>query len=114
MVELLNYDTSWLNPVLKFVIIGLYIVVAYVYYRAKKTYAGDIEKVLGTLFWMSTVAGVAALLRYFGHGTDFGFTSAYSLKWIQSLGYVFQAALFVFVAWQLSRGIIPEIRDINE
>ena len=111
MAELLNYDTSWLNPVLKFVIIGLFALVAFAYYRARLYYAGDIAKVLGGLFWMSTAAAVAALLRYFGHGTQFGFTSEFSLKWFQSLGYVFQAALFIIVPWMLSKGIIPEIRD---
>ena len=111
MVEFLNYDTSWLNPVLKIVIIGLYIFVAYAYYRARLYFSGDIEKVLGTLFWVSTAAGIAAVLRYFGHGTDFGFTAVYSLKWFQSLGYVVQAILFILVPVQLARGIIPEIRE---
>ena len=111
MAELLNYDTSWLNPALKFVIIGLYVFIAYAYYRARLYYAGDIEKVLRTLFWMSTVAAVAAVLRYFGHGTEFGFTSAYSLKWFQSLGYIFQAILFILVPLQMAKGILPEIRD---
>lgn len=111
MVELFNYDTSWLNPALKFLIVGVYIFVAYVYYRAKRYYAGDVEKVINLLFWMSTFAAIAALLRYFGHGTQFGFTSEYSLKWFQSLGYVIQAALFVAAAWRLSKDIIPEVRE---
>lgn len=111
MVELFNYDTSWLNPALKILIIGLYAFVAYAYYRAKRYYAGDIEKVLGLLFWMSTLAFVAALLRYFGHGTEFGFTSSYSLKWFQSLGYLAQAILFILVPWRLAKGLIPEIRE---
>jgi hypothetical protein len=110
MVELLNYDTSWLNPVLKFVIIGLFAFVAYAYYRARRYYAGDIDKILLTLFWMSVAASAGALLRYFGHGTDFGFTSEFSLKWFQSLAYVVQAVLFVLVPWHFSKGIIPELR----
>jgi hypothetical protein len=110
MAELLNYDTSWLNPELKFIIIGLFAFVAYVYYRARHYYAGDIEKILGILFWMSAAAAVAALLRYFGHGIEFGFNSEFSLKWFQSLGYVVQAILFFLVPWRLARGIIPELR----
>ena len=110
MAELFNYDTSWLNPALKFLIVGIYIFVAYVYYRAKRYYAGDIEKVISGLFWMSVVATIAALLRYFGHGTQFGFTSEYSLKWFQSLSYLVQAVLYVAAAWRLSKDIIPEVR----
>jgi len=111
MAELFNYDTSWLNPALKLINVGLYIVVAIVYYRARKYYAGDIKKVLGVLFWMGFAAALAALLRYFGHGTMVGFTSEYSLKWFQSLGYVVQAILFVVGARMFSKGIIPEIRE---
>jgi hypothetical protein len=111
MAELFNYDTSWLNPALKLVIVALFLFVAYVYYRARSGYAGDIVKVLNLLFWMSTAAALGALLRYFGHGTQFGFTSEYSLKWFQSLGYVAQAILFVVVPWFLAKGIIPEIRE---
>lgn len=111
MTGLLNYDTSWLNPALKFIIVGLYIFVAFIYFRARRHYAGDITKMLGMLFWMSTIAALAALLRYFGHGTQFGFTSEYSLKWFQSLGYVAQAVLFILVPWFLSKGLVPEIRE---
>ena len=111
MTELFNYDTSWLNPALKFLITGIYIFVAYVFYRAKRYYAGDIEKVINTLFWTSTIAAIAALVRYFGHGTQFGFTSEYSLKWFQTLGYVAQAVFFVVAGWRLSKDIIPEVRE---
>jgi len=109
MAELFNYDTSWLNPALKFVNVGLYIVVAFVYFRARKYYAGDIRRILGVLFWMGFAAAVAALLRYFGHGTMFGFTSEYSLKWFQSLGYVIQVILFVVAGRMFSKGVIPEV-----
>jgi len=109
MAELFNYDTSWLNPALKFVNVGLYIVVAFVYFRARKYYAGDIRRILGVLFWMGVAAAVAALLRYFGHGTMFGFTSEYSLKWFQSLGYVIQVIFFVVAGRMFSKGVIPEV-----
>ena len=111
MTELFNYDTSWLNPALKFLITAIYIFVAYVFYRAKRYYAGDLEKVISVLFWMSTFAALAALVRYFGHGTQFGFTKEYSLKWFQSLGYVVQAVLFVIAGWLLSKDIVPEMRE---
>ena len=111
MTDLLNYDTSWLNPALKLVNLGLFIFVAYIYYRTRRYYAGDIAKIIGVLFWMGVAGAVATLLRYFGHGTEFRFSSEFSLKWFQSLGYVAQSILFLTAAWQMSKGIIPEIRD---
>ena len=111
MPEVFNYDTSWLNPALKLLNVGLYLVVAYVYFRARRYYAGDINKILVILFWSGFLAAAAALLRYFGHGTIFGFTSEYSLKWFQSLGYVIQAILFVVAARMFAKGVLPEILE---
>jgi hypothetical protein len=111
MSGLFDYDTSWLNPALKLVIAVLYALVAYVYFRARRHYAGDLYRVLSVLFWMGTAAAVAAILRYFGHGTQFGFTNEFSLKWFQSLGYVIQAILYVIAGRWLAKGIVPEIRE---
>ena len=111
MNDLLNYDTSWLNPALKFVIAGLFIFVAYVYFRTRPIYRGDLYRVLTVLFSMGVIAAIAAILRYFDHGTQFGFTSTFSLKWFQSLGYVIQAILFAVAAWWFAKGIVPDLRD---
>ena len=110
-MELFNYDTSWLNPALKFFIVGLYLVVAFIYFRSRRVYAGDLHKVLSLLFWMATIAALASLFRYFGHGTMFGFTKQFSLKWFQGLGYLVQAAFLIIGGVLLNRGIIPELRD---
>jgi hypothetical protein len=111
MTDLLNYNTSWLNPALKLIILGIYVLVTYVFFRSRRSFAGDIQRVLAILFWMGMAALVAALFRYFGDGTQFGFTKEFSLKWFQSLGYLIQTILFVVAARKLSRGIIPEVRE---
>ena len=112
MGGLFDYDTSWLNPALKLVIAVIYVFVAVVYFRSRRHYAGDLYRALSILFWMATAAAVAAILRYLGHGTQFGFfTKEFSLKWFQSLGYVVQAVLYVVAGRMLSKGIIPEIRS---
>lgn len=111
MTGLFDYNTSWLNPALKLVIPGIYVLVTYVYFRSRRSFAGDIQRVLSILFWMGMAAAVAALFRYFGDGTQFGFTKELSLKWFQSLGYLVQAVLFVLAARKLAQGIIPEVRE---
>lgn len=111
MGELFNYDTSWLNPAAKLVIAVIYVFVAFVYFRARRHYAGDLHRVLSILFWMGTAAAIAAILRHQGHGTQFGFTKEFSLKWFQSLGYVVQAILYVIAGRWLAKGIVPEIRN---
>jgi len=111
MVELLNYDTSWLNPALKFFIVGLYLVVAFIYFRSRAVYAGDLHRVLSVLLWMATIAALASLFRYFGHGTMFGFTKQFSLKWFQGLGFLVQAILLIVGGVLFRKGVIPELRD---
>jgi putative exporter of polyketide antibiotics len=111
MNDLLNYDTSWLNPVLKLAIAALFLFVAYVFYRTRPIYRGDLLRVLNVLFGFSVVAVIAYILRYFGDGVDFGFTKEFSLKWFQSLGFVLQAILFAIAAWWMAKGIVPDLRD---
>lgn len=110
-MEIFDYSTSWLNPALKWVNVGLFIVVAFVYFRARRLYAGDVLKILGLLFWATFAGALGALLRYFEHGVMFGLNSHLSLKWFQSLSYVAQSILLVLVGWRLSKGVIPEIRE---
>jgi hypothetical protein len=111
MTGLFDYNTSPLNPLLKIIISALYVYVAYAYYSARKKFDGDLDDVLGALFLMGIIASGAALARYFGHGTEFGFTKAYSLKWFESLGYVIQGTLFVYAGRKLARGIIPVVKE---
>lgn len=111
MTELFNYSTSWLNPGLKLLIAALYIIVAIVYFRSSRVYEGELYIALSVLFWMATVAALASLFRYFGHGTMFGFSKEFSLKWFQSFGYVVQATLLVIAGWLFTKGIVPEMRD---
>jgi hypothetical protein len=109
-MDIFNYDTSFLNPALKLFNVALFLVVAFIYFRARRFYAGDILKVLNLLFWMSFAGALGALLRYFGHGEMFGFNSKFSLKWFQSLCYIAQGTLLILAAWRLSKGVVPEIR----
>ncbi len=106
----LNYDTSWLNPALKLVNVGLYLLVAYVYYRARDAFSGDLRKALAILFWMGVVATLTSVARYFGHGLQFGFTTEFSLKWFESLGNVIGVVLLLIAARALSKGIVPDVR----
>ena len=111
MLELLDYETSWLNPALKIAIPLIFLFVSIVYFRSRRYYAGELFSILSVLFWMALIGSLAAFIRYLGHGTSIGFTKEFSLKWFQTGGYVIQAALFALAGWKLSLGIIPELRD---
>jgi hypothetical protein len=112
MIELLNYDTSWLNPALKIINVIIYIIVVFGYFKARRYYSGDLHKGFTILAWVGLVAMLATLFRYFDHGLMFGFTKEFSLKWFQSLGVVIQAVLYVSAARWFAKGLIPEVREI--
>jgi hypothetical protein len=111
MNDLLNYDTSWLNPALKLAIAVLFVAVAVILYRTRRIYRGDLYRVLNVLFSMAIVAAIAYVLRYFGDGLDFGFTKDLSMKWLQSIGFLIEAILFALAAWWIAKGIVPDLRD---
>ena len=94
-----DYSTSILNPTLKLIIPAGYVIVIYLYFRCLQEYRGsEIGSALKALLWMGIIGCLAALTRYLGHGTEFGFTKAYSLKWIQSIFYLIQAVFFIYAA----------------
>ncbi len=94
-----NYDTSIMNLGLKLIVVGCYAIIVYLYYRCLSEYKGSETGIaLKFLLWMGIFGFLAALVRIFGDGTDFGFTKEYSLKWFQSLFYVFQAVFFIYSA----------------
>ena len=87
-LEFMDYSTSPFNPLLKIVIFILFCVTAVVYYDARRTIGGEIRKIIDLLLIFSLFMALGSFFRYFGHGTDFGFNSDYSLKWFQSIAYL--------------------------
>jgi energy-coupling factor transporter transmembrane protein EcfT len=78
--EFMDYSASPFNPRLKIVIFILFCVTAVVYYDARRTIGGEIRKIIDLLLIFSLFMALGSIFRYFGHGTDFGFNSDYSLK----------------------------------
>lgn len=101
MLELLDYDTSPLNPALKILIFCIFLAVTLLYLDARRKFGGEMLTGINLLLLFSLFMTLGCLFRYFGHGTDFGFTSEYSLKWFQSLAYAAGAVCLVLAARRL-------------
>ena len=101
MDSLLNYDTSPLNPALKIIIPIIFLGIFAIYFYIHRFYQGRLKVFLDYLFLFALLAVCAAVFRYFGDGTMFGFTKEYSLKWFQSLAMVAEAAFFVMAGYTL-------------
>lgn len=66
VIEILSYNTSVLNPALKLLIIILFIIAAWLFYRCRQKYGGILRQV-STLLLAGAVAGaLASLFRFEG------------------------------------------------
>ena len=101
MSDLLIYDQSILNPVLKIIIFIVFLATAAVYLDARKQFGGRVLKAIHLLFFFAVFMAVGVLIRYFGDGLSFGFTPDLSLKWFQSLAYVIAVSCLILAAHQL-------------
>jgi hypothetical protein len=102
MNEIFDYATSPLNPVLKIVVFFLFAVVAFVYWDIRKKFGGSLRSFIDKLLLFALFMAAGALLRYFGNGTEFGFTTDYSLKWFQTLMYCAGVICLILAAGDLS------------
>lgn len=101
MDNLLNYDTSPLNPALKVIIPLLFLAALLFYVTTQKYYSEKIRVFLDILIVFAFFAVVAGILRYFGDGLPFGFTAEYSLRWFQSLLMVGEAGCFLLAGYTM-------------
>lgn len=99
--DIVDYATSPLNPLLKIIIFILFAVTIAVYYDTRRSIGGEIQKTVDILLIFTVFMALGSLFRFFGHGTNFGFNSDYSLKWFQSIAYLCGAISFIFAALKL-------------
>lgn len=99
--DIMDYTTSPFNPLLKLIIFILFAVTVTVYYDARRSIGGQIQKTIDILLIFSLFMALGSFFRYFGDGTDFGFNPDYSLKWLQSIAYLCGAISFIFAALKL-------------
>jgi hypothetical protein len=101
MVDLLNYDTSPLNPALKIIIPIVFLVVLGIYVATRRYYSEKIRTFIDILLLFAVFAVLAGIFRFFGDGTQFGFTKEYSLKWFQTIAIVVEAGFFILGGYKL-------------
>lgn len=57
VIELLSYTGSILNPLLKWIVLVLFVVAVYVFYRCRLIYGGKL-KLVATLLLLGGIAGI--------------------------------------------------------
>jgi CDP-diglyceride synthetase len=101
MDSLFDYTTSPLNPALKILITLVFLAVLGVYVFTRRNYSDKIRGFIDIMILFSFCAVAVGILRFFGDGTQFGFTSGFSLKWFQSLAAVAEAGCFILAGREL-------------
>jgi hypothetical protein len=107
MIGMLDYATSALNPALKFIIFLLFAAVVLIYFDTRQYFGGNVRSFIDLLFLFALFMALGAFFRIFGDGTEFGFTSDYSLKWLQSIAYLAAGVSFILAAKKLL-SLFPE------
>jgi hypothetical protein len=75
--DILSYPGSILNPLMKLLSVGLYVIAGYIFYRCRLIYGGKLQ-VIATLLLFGSIAGIlASVFRLAG---DY-FTA---WKWLES------------------------------
>lgn len=101
MANIFDYNTSILNPALKIIIALLFLIIAFIYYNVSNKYGGKVQLFVRGLFYFAIFIFVASLFRYFGDGIEFGFTKDYSLKWLQSIGFLIASIIYLLAGKKL-------------
>jgi hypothetical protein len=101
VIDLADYTTSPLNPALKLLVFFLFLVVAIIYVDTRKKFGGAVRSFIDLLLLFALCMATGSLLRYFGDGTGFGFTTAYSLRWFQSIMYIAGVSFLILAAKKL-------------
>lgn len=101
MAEIFDYNTSILNPVLKIIIALLFVAIAFIYYDVRKRYGGNVKSLVTELFFFAIFVFIASTFRYFGDGIEFGFTKDYSMKWLQSTGFLMASFIYLLAGKRL-------------
>ncbi len=91
VIEILSYKTSILNPLFKFLVIVLYAIGAWFFYRAWRKYGGNLKIIAGALMCGGIAACIGAGARFLG---DY----LIQFKWMESTGAIIFALVSLFVA----------------
>lgn len=96
VIEILSYKASILNPLFKCLIVILYAIGTWFFYRAWRKYEGNLKVIAGVLMCGGIAACIGAGARFLG---DY----LVQFKWMESSGAIIFAFVSLFVAWLVYR-----------
>lgn len=102
-VEIFSYYNSILNPLLKLLILAVFAVGTWYFYKASKKFGGNLGQVARLLMWGGLFGCLSALFRLLG---DYALQD----KWMESIGGLLFALISLFVAYL----VYTKFTEINE
>lgn len=91
-VDILSYNSSFLNLLLKLFIIGLFGLGIWFFYQASKKYGGNLGKIAIIFTWGGIAGFFAAIFRFLG---DYNVQD----KWVESIASLLFALICLLVAY---------------
>jgi cbb3-type cytochrome oxidase subunit 3 len=102
-IQLLSYDNSILNPLLKILIIILFAIGTWYFYRAGKQFGGNLRNIARLLMWGGIFGCIAALFRLLG---DYNIQD----KWVESAS----GLLFAIISFAVAYFVYTKFDEINK
>jgi len=104
VVEILSYKTSFLNPLVKLIIVFMFAIGTWFFYRAAHRYGGNLREIARLIMWGGLFGTIGAFCRFLGdYVTDY--------KWLESAGSLMFALISLVVAYLVYRKF-AEIADV--
>ena len=91
-IQILSYYSSFLNPLLKILVIVLFAIGTWYFYQAAKKFGGNMRTIARLLMWGGIFGCIAAIFRFLG---DYNVQD----KWVESASGLLFAIISLFVAY---------------
>lgn len=92
--DLINYKVSFLNPLAKMIVPIIFLLAAFLFFKARKQYGGELGKVVTRLAIACVIGFLAMSVRYAGD-------ILIVWKWGESLGMAALGVANIYAIWPL-------------
>lgn len=104
-MDLLDYGTSIISTLLKWITPLVFLFGAYLFFRARKYFSGELKFFVVSMAIAGLVGFIAHVLRLLGDYVTFW-------KWGESIGYLVFLAVNIYCAWRAAGPLVNYVKKI--
>lgn len=105
-IEILSYKNSFLNPLLKIIIVIMFGIGTYYFFKARQKYGGELKRIANLLFWGGIAGFASSAFRFAGDFITFW-------KWGESIFFLIFGLASLYVAYLVRFRFIEAARALG-